>query len=187
MKIAVYCGSKAGNDPAFTEGAKALGKFIGSRGWTLVYGGATQGLMGAVADAVLDAGGEVIGVMTEMPEILERKHPGLKNCEVVPDLNARKARMACLADAYVALPGGPGTLDEISDVISLARLKVDDKPVILFNINGYYEPLKTVLKAMVDAEFITAEEIDGVFFLPDLKAVGLALETPLAEFKKMIR
>ena len=172
MKVAVYCGSKCGNDPAFLQAAKDLGHWIGSHGCTLVYGGATDGLMGAVADATLEAGGEVIGVMTTMPEIFERKHPGLKNCMVVPDLGKRKATMMGLADAYVALPGGPGTLDEVSDVISLARLKVDDKPVILMNINGYYEPLREVLSAMVNAEFIAAEEIDGVHFLPTVEEAG---------------
>ncbi len=176
MKIAVYCGSKSGNDPAFLQAAKDLGKWIGSHGHTLVYGGATNGLMGAVADAVIEAGGEVIGVMTTMPEIFERKHPGLKNCMVVPDLGERKRTMMELADAYIALPGGPGTLDEISDVISLARLKVDDKPVILMNINGYYEPLKGLLDAMVKAEFISAEEIDGVLFLPTVGDAGRVLE-----------
>ncbi|MBQ5952912.1 MAG: TIGR00730 family Rossman fold protein [Lachnospiraceae bacterium] len=172
MKIAVYCGSKSGNDPAFLQAAKDLGRWIGKGGNTLVYGGATDGLMGAVADAVLEAGGEVIGVMTTMPEIFERKHPGLKNCMVVPNLGERKRTMMELADAYVALPGGPGTLDEISDVISLARLKVDDKPVILMNINGYYEPLRETLDAMVRAEFISADEISGVHFLPTVKAAG---------------
>ena len=176
MKIAVYCGSKSGNDPAFLQAAKDLGKWIGSHGHTLVYGGATNGLMGVVADAVIEAGGEVIDVMTTMPEIFERKHPGLKNCMVVPDLSERKRTMMELADAYIALPGGPGTLDEISDVISLARLKVDDKPVILMNINGYYEPLKGLLDAMVKAEFISAEEIDGVLFLPTVGDAGRVLE-----------
>lgn len=184
MNIAVYCGSRAGRDPAYIEAARDLGHFIGEHGHSLVYGGATEGLMGAVADAALEAGGTVLGVMTEMPEILERKHPGLEHCEVVPDLNARKKRMMELADAYVALPGGPGTLDEISDVISLARLKVDEKPVILFNVNAYYEPLRSTLGAMVEAEFITAEEIDGVFFLSSMKAVAEALETPLEAYKK---
>ena len=172
MRVAVYCDSKCGNDPAFLQAAKDLGKWIGSRGHTLVYGGATDGLMGAVADAVLEAGGEVIGVMTTMPEIFERKHPGLKNCMVVPSLGERKRTMMELSDAYVALPGGPGTLDEVSDVISLARLKVDDKPVILMNVNGYYEPLKALLDAMADAEFIEAEEICGVHFLATVEEAG---------------
>ncbi len=176
MKIAVYCGSKSSNDPAFLQAANHLGRWIGSHSHTLVYGGATNGLMGAVADAVIEAGGEVIGVMTTMPEIFERKHPGLKNCMVVPDLSERKRTMMELADAYIALPGGPGTLDEISDVISLARPKVDDKPVILMNINGYYEPLKGLLDAMVKAEFISAEEIDGVLFLPTVGDAGRVLE-----------
>ena len=180
MKIAVYCGSKSGNDPAFLQAARDLGTWIGSRGHTLIYGGATQGLMGAVADAVLEAGGEVIGVMTTMPEIFERKHPGLKNCMVVPTLGERKRTMMELSDAYIALPGGPGTLDEISDVISLARLKVDEKPVILMNINGYYEPLKETLNAMVNAEFISADEIDGVHFLPTVEEAGEELENHFA-------
>ncbi len=170
MKIAVYCGSKCGNDPAFLGAAEELGAMIARNGHTLVYGGACDGLMGAVADAAIAAGGEVIGVMTTLPAIYERKHPGLKNCLTVPDLSERKKTMMTLSDAYIALPGGPGTLDEISDVISLSRLKVDAKPVILMNINGYYEPLKETLLAMVRAGFIRAEEIDGVHFLPSVTA-----------------
>lgn len=163
MKIAVFCGSKSGKDPAFREGAVTLGRLIGEQGWTLVYGGATEGLMGTVATAVLEAGGKVFGILTEMPEVAETRHPGLTRCETVKDLDARKARMLELADAYIALPGGPGTLEELSEAISLARLKLNDKKVLFLNLKGYYEPLKALLRGMTEAEFIEEDDLSLVF------------------------
>lgn len=159
MKIAVFCGSRAGKDPDFAEAAKRLGRLIGARGWTLVYGGAEEGLMGTVATAVAEAGGSVIGILTEMPEIIETRHPLLTVCETVKDLDARKARMMELADACIALPGGPGTLEELSEAISLARLRVSSRRVLYLNEKHYYEPLTALLEGMVKAGFIAAEDL----------------------------
>ena len=130
MNIAVYCGSASGNRPSFTEGAKALGSWIAQNGHTLVYGGSRTGLMGATADAVLAGGGKVIGVIPDVKLIQERRHPGLTECIETKDMAERKQKMIELADAYVALPGGPGTLDEISEVICLARLGIENKACI---------------------------------------------------------
>lgn len=133
MNIAVYCGSASGNRPSFTEGAKALGSWIAQNGHTLVYGGSRTGLMGATADAVLAGGGKVIGVIPDVKLIQERRHPGLTECIETKDMAERKQKMIELADAYVALPGGPGTLDEISEVICLARLGIENKACVLFD------------------------------------------------------
>ena len=127
MKITVWCASELGADPAFAEAARALGAAIATRGHELVYGGSQGGLMGCVADACLAADGKVTGVTVNVPRIVARRHPGLTCVELTPDLITRKARMIELADAFVALPGGPGTLDEITDVMTALRARIAKK------------------------------------------------------------
>ncbi|MBP3280001.1 MAG: TIGR00730 family Rossman fold protein, partial [Butyrivibrio sp.] len=146
MNIAVYCGSSSGNNSKFMESAKYLGRWIGESGNTLVYGGACKGLMGALADAVLESGGKVIGVLPDVPRIQARKHTGLTECINTSSMAERKAKMIELADAFVALPGGIGTLDEITDVLSLSSLDVVKGPIVLFNTDGYYEPFRKVVR-----------------------------------------
>jgi hypothetical protein len=153
-RAAVYCGSANGNDPAFLAEAQALGAAIAAAGLGLVYGGASVGLMGAVADAALAGGAEVIGVLPEVLAGHEIAHPGLTRLELVATMHERKARMAELADAFVVLPGGYGTLEELLEVVTWAQLKMHAKPVILVNTVGYWDGLISFLDSAVAAGFL---------------------------------
>ncbi len=155
-RVAVYCGSANGNSPAFRTEATALGQAIAAAGLGLVYGGASVGLMGAVADAVLAAGSEVIGVLPEILSGSEIAHAGLTTLELVPTMHERKARMAELADAFLVLPGGYGTLDELMEALTWAQLGLHAKPCILINTVGYWDPLLTFLDSTVDSGFLKA-------------------------------
>ncbi len=140
-RIAVYCGANLGNDPAFEEAARSLGQTLALRGIGVVYGGGGVGLMGAVADAALAAGGEVIGVIPEALKAHELEHPGLTALHTVPDMHSRKAMMLGLADAVIALPGGFGTLDELFEALTWSQLDYQRKLCGLLNVAGYYDPL----------------------------------------------
>ena len=176
MNIAVYCGSASGNRPSFTEGAMALGSWIAQNGHTLVYGGSRTGLMGATADAVLAGGGKVIGVIPDVKLIQERRHPGLTECIETKDMAERKQKMIELADAYVALPGEPGTLDEISEVICLARLGIENKACVLFDTDGYYQALKKIFEEMVEVGFSEKEDFKRVLVSADLDEIERFIE-----------
>ncbi|MEC9482724.1 MAG: TIGR00730 family Rossman fold protein [Halomonas sp.] len=154
--ICVYLGSREGNDPRFREAAVALGQGIAQRGLGLVYGGARVGLMGAVADAALAAGGEVIGVMPHHLADREMAHLGLSRLIRVDNMHERKASMAAHADAFIALPGGIGTLEELFEVWTWQYLGLHDKPVGLLDVAGFYRPLLSFLDNAVDAGFLAA-------------------------------
>lgn len=156
-KIAVYCASSIGYDPIYMEGAKRLGQVIGSQGKSLVYGGAHVGLMGAVADGVLSEGGKAYGVIPEFLKVKELEHSGLTECFVVGTMHERKAKMAELADAIIALPGGFGTMEELFEMITWSQLKLHEKPIGLLNINGFYNPLMTFVDRMIDSGFVKDE------------------------------
>jgi hypothetical protein len=153
-RIAVYCGSANGNDPAFLAEAQALGAAIAAAGLGLVYGGASVGLMGAVADAALAGGAEVIGVLPDVLAGKEIAHAGLTRLELVSTMHERKARMAELADAFLVLPGGYGTLEELLEVVTWAQLGLHTKPVVLVNTVGYWDGLLTFLGTAVAAGFL---------------------------------
>jgi hypothetical protein len=157
QRVAVYCGSASGNDAAFLAEAVALGKAIADAGLGLVYGGANAGLMGAVADAALAGGAEVIGVLPEVLAGREIAHVGLTRLELVPTMHERKARMAELADAFLILPGGYGTLDELMEAVTWAQLRLHAKPCILINTAGYWDGLLGFLDTTVVAGFLKAE------------------------------
>jgi uncharacterized protein (TIGR00730 family) len=156
-RVAVYCGSANGSHPAFRAEAAALGTAIGAAGLGLVYGGANVGLMGAVADAALAAGAEVIGVLPQVLAGKEIAHVGLTALEMVPTMHERKARMAELADAFLVLPGGYGTLDELMEAVTWAQLGLHAKPCILINTAGYWNGLLAFLDSTVTAGFLRAE------------------------------
>jgi uncharacterized protein (TIGR00730 family) len=156
-RVAVYCGSAPGNDPAFLVEATELGSEIAAAGLGLVYGGANIGLMGAVANAALSAGGEVIGVLPQILAGKEIAHSGLTALEMVPTMHERKARMAELADAFLILPGGYGTFDELMEAVTWAQLGLHAKPCVLINTAGYWNGLLRFLDFTVDAGFIRAE------------------------------
>jgi hypothetical protein len=175
VKIAVYCGSSAGNDPAFGEAAYALGVWMGRNGHALIYGGSRTGMMGAVADGVLSAGGAVTGVVPDVPLIRSRIHSGLTTLIETGTVADRKARMLEEADAFIALPGGLGTLDEITEILSLESLGLARGPVILYNTKGYYEPLRTVFSAILHNGFGRQEFFSGVYFIDSPEALGRLL------------
>lgn len=139
--VCVFCGSSTGRNPDYEKGAVQLGREIANRGMALVYGGGNVGLMGVVADAALAAGGDVFGVIPEFLVAKELAHRGLTRLETVASMHDRKARMAELSDAFIALPGGYGTLEEFCEVITWAQLGLHQKPNGLLNIAGYYDPL----------------------------------------------
>jgi uncharacterized protein (TIGR00730 family) len=156
--LCVYCGSNAGNKPAYTERAIALGNRLAKEGLALVYGGGNVGLMGIVADAVLEAGGEVIGVIPEQLVEWEVAHKGVTRLEVVANMHERKARMFDLADGFVALPGGFGTLDEMFEMLTWRQLGIGDKPCAFLDVDGFYSPLIAMLDRMVEERFLHADQ-----------------------------
>lgn len=172
MRIAVYCGSTPGNDSVFINSAKALGLWMGRNGHELVYGGSNTGLMGAVADGVLEAGGRVTGVVPNVPLIMRRVHSGITECIFTETMAERKTKMIELAEAFIALPGGIGTIDEITEIISLSSLGIVNAPVVFFNVNGYYEPMRAVLKNVVVNGFGKPEFFDRILYSDDCETIG---------------
>ena len=156
-RVAVYCGSANGNDPAYLAEAKVLGSAIANAGLGLVYGGASVGLMGAVADAALAGGAEVIGILPEILSGSEIAHRGLSRLEMVATMHERKARMVKLADAFLMLPGGYGTLDEMMEIVTWKQLHLHAKPCILINTAEYWDPLLAFLDRAVSAGFLKPE------------------------------
>ena len=152
--IAVFCGSSAGADPVFAAAARAVGLEIARRGWTLVYGGGSVGLMGLLADAALSAQCRVVGVIPRFLYEWEVGHDGLTELEIVGTLTERKVRMGALADAFLTLPGGIGTLDELFEALSWSQLGLDAKPNGLLNVSGYYDELVAYLDRAVAAGFV---------------------------------
>jgi uncharacterized protein (TIGR00730 family) len=162
LSICVYCGSRHGDRPVYAEAARALGTAIGQRGWQLVYGGGKVGLMGEVADAVLAAGGTVVGVIPESLEKLEVGHRGLTELHVVPTMHVRKQMMAERADAFIALPGGIGTLEELYEVWTWRQLKYHDNPIGLLDTAGYWQPLLRFMDHTVAEGFLSPAMRDTV-------------------------
>lgn len=156
-RVCVFCGSSPGADPGYAALARRTGALLAGRGLTLVYGGGGIGLMGALADAALAAGGHVIGVIPEALATREVAHAGLPDLRVVPSMHARKALMAELADAFMALPGGLGTFEELFEILTWAQLGLHAKPCGVVNAYGYYDPLVALLDRAEVAGFIRPE------------------------------
>lgn len=167
--IAVYCGSSKGIDPTYIEEAEKLGKVLVDNGMDLVYGGATVGCMGAVADAVMNAGGKVIGVIPEKLKNVEIAYQQLSELHVVSTMHERKALMAEYADGFIALPGGSGTLEEWFEVFTWAQLGYHNKPCALLNINDYYSPIISLFDHMIEQGFVKAEYKDLIVIDRDSK------------------
>ena len=155
--ICVYCGSNAGKDPAFIAAADRLGEVLALRGIGMVYGGGQVGLMGRIADATLAAGGRVVGVIPEFLALKEIAHMGLSELHVVRSMHARKAKMVKLSQAFIAMPGGIGTMEEMFEVWTWAQLGQHRHPVGLLNVNGYYDELVVFLDKMTDQGFLSPE------------------------------
>jgi uncharacterized protein (TIGR00730 family) len=155
--ICVFCGSNGGADPAYLAAAREVGAGLAQRGIRVVYGGGRVGMMGALADAARDAGGEVVGVIPQQIFDLEIGHTGLDDLRVVGSMHERKALMAELADGFVTLPGGIGTLEELFEVFTWAQLGLHAKPLGLLDVGGYYEPLTAFLDHAVAERFLRAQ------------------------------
>lgn len=182
--LCVFCGSSLGGDKAYAATAQALGRFLAEQGIRLVYGGASIGVMGAVADAVLGAGGQAVGVI---PRILMRKemvHAGLTECRLVESMHERKATMAELSDAFMALPGGLGTLEEAFEILTWATLGLHRKPCGFVSVQGYYGHLESFLDHVCASGFLRREYRDIVLFAPDYRTMlerMRAYEPPVVE------
>jgi len=159
LTVCVYCGSRPGRSGSFRDAAVALGTAIGRQGWQMVYGGGRAGLMGLVADAALAAGARVKGVIPQSLMLRELGHRGLHELQVVQTMHQRKRSMADSADAFIALPGGIGTFEELFEVWSWRHLAYHDRPIGLLDVEGYYAPLLTMLERAVDAGFMTREQM----------------------------
>lgn len=167
-KIAVFCGSSDGTSVEYKEAAKRLGQELARRNIGLVYGGASVGVMGAIADAVLENGGHVTGIMPRFLEEREISHKGLTELIVVESMHERKAKMAELADGFIMLPGGPGTLEEFFEIFTWAQLGLHQKPFGFLNVNRYYDPLLTLFDHMVKEGFLQEKYRGLAIFTEDI-------------------
>ena len=156
--VCVFCGSAPGRDPRFIAAARDTGSLLATRGVTLVYGGGHVGMMGAVADAALAAGGQVVGVIPQHLMRPEVAHRGLSELIVVESMHQRKRLMADRADGFLALPGGYGTLDETFEMVTWLQLGLQRKPLVLINVQGYFDPLLQWVRQAVDAGFVHASQ-----------------------------
>lgn len=176
MNITVYLGANSGNEPAFEEAVRELGEWIGEGGNTLVYGGSEVGLMGLLAKSVMASGGKVIGVEPRFFVEAELQLDGIDELIVTEDMTERKTKMIELGDAFVAFPGGTGTLEEISEVMSKVSLNHLDRPCILFNLNGFYDGLKMLLDHMISTGLSSPERQQGIVFVDSLDEIKRILE-----------
>ncbi len=157
MRLCVFCGSKSGDNPAYREAAILLGSELARRGIGLVYGGGRVGMMGHVADAVVEAGGETIGVIPRALQKLELAHTGISELRVVGSMHERKRVMADLSDGFITLPGGFGTMEEFFETVTWSLLGIHHKPCGIVNTGGYYDPLLTLIDRFIEQSFATAE------------------------------
>jgi len=169
--ICVYAGSASGNKAEFTEKAMELGFAIADKGCSMVYGGGSNGLMGVTADAALSKGAKVTGIITEQLDAIEVGHKGLTNLEIVSSMHKRKARMAELSDAIISLPGGVGTWEELFEALAWNQLGFYSKPIILFNVGGYYSSLYQFSKDSVEEGFLPNSTFKELFLSEDLEEI----------------
>ena len=160
MNICIFCGSSPGKNPIYIQDARDLGRLIATKGHGVVYGGANIGLMGAIADAVLEHGGKVTGVIPAFLVDYEIAHRGISELIVVGSMHDRKKRMADHADAFIAMPGGWGTLDELAEMLTWKQLHLISKPIGILNTNGFFDPLLQAMKQMADEGFLKHEQLD---------------------------
>jgi uncharacterized protein (TIGR00730 family) len=185
--ICVFCGASSGRDPRYPAAAAVTGETLARRGIRVVYGGGRRGLMGTVADAALAAGGEVVGVIPRGLVERELAHPGLTELRVVETLHERKAEMAALADAFITLPGGLGTLEELAEVLSWAQLELHAKPIGLLDVDGYFGGLETFLDRAVADGFVAERHRRLLLREDDLDALLAAFagwEPPTGRFAR---
>lgn len=175
MNLTVYCGASAGRDSAFTEAAEAVGQWMAQKEIRMIYGGGRTGLMGACADALLAAGGRVTGVIPAFLRTKEQAHEGLTEMITVETMAERKRTMLSLGDAFLALPGGPGTLEELTETYSLYRLGRHHKPVLVYNAAHCYDLLSAYFRAMEENGFLAPGERQGLHFVESVEEVEATL------------
>ncbi len=175
MNITVYLGSTPGNDPALEQAVRALGTWIGGNGHNLVYGGSRCGLMGMLAESVLASGGEVYGVEPQFFVDAGFVYDAITRLYITQDMSERKAKMIELGDAFIAFPGGTGTLEEIAEIMSKVALRHLDAPCILYDLNGYYTGMRMLLDRMLETELSTPQKLSGIFFAESLDEIRAIL------------
>ena len=176
MNITVYLGANQGNYDKFKYAVKELGSFIGTRGDTLVYGGSKSGLMGVIADSVLASNGKVIGVEPQMFIDQQVQHDSITELIITKDMSERKAKMIELGDAFIAFPGGTGTLEEISEIMSLVSLDQIESPCIIYNLDGYYDALKELLNTMIRNGLSSEKRQKGIYFASNISDIEKILK-----------
>ena len=176
MNITVYLGANEGNDPRLAQAVRELGRWIGESGNALIYGGSACGLMGELAKSVLGAGGKATGVEPQFFVDAGFVYDDIDELIVTCDMSERKAKMIELGDAFIAFPGGTGTLEEISEIMSKVSLKQLAAPCILYNLNGYYDHLKALLAHMIDMGLSTPERQEGIYFADNLDEIRTILK-----------
>lgn len=176
MNITVYLGANEGNDPALKTAVRKLGTWIGESGHALIYGGSKSGLMGELVESVLRSGGEVTGVEPQFFIDAGFEYDAITRLIVTKDMSERKAKMIELGDAFIAFPGGTGTLEEITEVMSKVSLRHLDAPCIFYNLNGYYNDLRALLRHMIDKELSSEERQRGIYFAEDLAQIQAILK-----------
>ena len=176
MNITVYLGANTGNDPRLSEAVKELGTWIGQNGHTLIYGGSKCGLMGELAESVLNAKGKVIGVEPQFFIEAGFDYSEITQLIVTKDMTERKTKMIELGDAFIAYPGGTGTLEEIAEVMSKVSLKHLNAPCILYNLNGYYDDLKNLLNKMITYDLSSKDKQVDIYFVENLSEIVKVVE-----------
>lgn len=175
--VAVFCGSRPGHDPVHEAAARELGAGLARAGIMLVYGGGGVGLMGTVAGAAVDAGGKVRGIIPSFLVQVERAHPAVTDLEVTPSMHTRKTRMFELADAFVTLSGGLGTMDETVEILTWRQLGLHDKPVVILDINGWARPFVALIEALIGQGFVAESHRRLFEVVPDVAAALALLRT----------
>ena len=175
MNITVYLGANEGNDPSLRKAVRELGTWIGESGNRLVYGGSKSGLMGEIAESVLQSGGEVTGVEPQFFIDEGYELDGLTQLIVTQDMTERKVKMIELGDAFIAFPGGTGALEEIAEIMSKVSLKQLEAPCILYNLNGFYKDLKALLNLMIEMGLSSKERQEGIYFAESLEQIKIIL------------
>ena len=176
MNITVYLGANEGNDPSLRKAVEELGSWIGKSDNTLIYGGSKSGLMGVLASSVLSYGGKVIGVEPKFFIEKELQHDGLTSLIVTEDMSERKNKMIELGEAFIAFPGGTGTLEEIAEIMSKVSLKQLNAPCIFYNLNGYYNDMKALLNHMIEKGLSSKERQEGIYFANNLDGIKQILK-----------
>ena len=182
-RVAVFCGASVGVDPAYETAARRLGEALGARGWGLVYGGGNVGLMGVIADATIEAGSDVIGVIPEALRERELAHDGCRELIVVDTMHERKRAMMDASDAFVAMPGGIGTLEELTEVFAWLQLGFHGKPCAMFDVDGYWAPFRALMDHVVAEGFIAESAADQLLWasgVDELLDALAAWSTPTA-------